>query len=130
MTLLNFLVLTCKRDFCIFLILERIESNLLKINWLRGVIRLHSNNAGVLEQVFIVSHSYQTYFNFLGSDHNLNCELRYQMITITRFTSIIILNWRQLSSFTGWTWNRGLPFCYGISKHCMEYFPCHQTWTK
>jgi hypothetical protein len=49
-------------------VLERIESDLLKINWLRGVILLHSNSVGALGQVCIVSHSYQTYFSFLRLD--------------------------------------------------------------
>ena len=44
--------------FLYSLVLERIESNLSKINWLRGVILLHSNSVGALGQVFIVSHSY------------------------------------------------------------------------
>jgi hypothetical protein len=41
------------------LVLEQTESDLSKINWLRGIIQLHSNSAGALRQVFIVSHSYQ-----------------------------------------------------------------------
>jgi len=56
----------------------------LKINWLRGVIRLHFNNVGVLGFIFIVSHSYQTSFNFSRSDLNLDCKLHDYMIT--RFT--------------------------------------------
>jgi hypothetical protein len=53
-----------------FLVLERTESNLSKINWLRGIIRLHFNSVCVLEHVLIVSHSYQTSFGFLRSDLN------------------------------------------------------------
>jgi hypothetical protein len=67
-------------------ILERIKFDLSKINWLRGVILLHSNLIVVLGQVFIVSHSYQTYFGFPRSDLNLDCGLCDHMIT--RFTSI------------------------------------------
>jgi hypothetical protein len=40
-----------------------------------------SNSAGALGQVSIVSHSYQTYFGFLGSDLNLDCGLRDHVIT-------------------------------------------------
>ena len=40
------------------LVLERIESDLSKINWFRGVILLHFSSVGALEQVSIVSHSY------------------------------------------------------------------------
>jgi hypothetical protein len=39
-------------------ILEWIESDLSKINWLCGVILFHSNSIGTLGQVFIVSHFY------------------------------------------------------------------------
>ena len=35
-----FLVLTCESDSCIFLVLERTEFDLSKINWLRDVILL------------------------------------------------------------------------------------------
>jgi hypothetical protein len=66
-------------------ILEQTESNLSKIKWLRGIILLHSNNGGALGQVSIVSHSYQTYFDFSGSDLNLNCGLRDHVIM--RFAS-------------------------------------------
>jgi hypothetical protein len=38
----------CER-FLHFLVLEQIEFDLSKINWLRSVIRLHSNNVGVLD---------------------------------------------------------------------------------
>jgi hypothetical protein len=71
--------------FLYFSIPERTESDLLKINWLCGVILLHSNNVGTLGQVFIVSHSYHIYFGFPESDLNLNCGLRDHVIT--RFTS-------------------------------------------
>jgi hypothetical protein len=66
-------------------VLEQIESDLSKINWLRGVIVLHSNSVSALGQVSIVSHSYQTYFGFPGSDLNLDCGLRDHVIT--RFVS-------------------------------------------
>jgi hypothetical protein len=49
--------LTCER-FLHYLVLEQAESDLSKINWLRGVIQLHSNSVGALGQVFIVPHSY------------------------------------------------------------------------
>jgi hypothetical protein len=39
-------------------------------------------------QVFIVSHSYQTYFGFLGSDLNLDYELHDHVIM--RFASIFL----------------------------------------
>jgi len=42
-----------------------------------------------LEQVFVVSHSYQTYFGFPGSDFNLDCGLRDHVIT--RFVSVVEL---------------------------------------
>jgi hypothetical protein len=45
-------------------VLERTESDLSKINWLRGVILLNPIVFGALGQVSIVSHSYQTYFGF------------------------------------------------------------------
>jgi hypothetical protein len=41
-----------------------------------------------LGQVFIVSHSYQTYFGFPGSDLNLDCGLRDHVIT--RFASNVM----------------------------------------
>jgi len=66
-------------------ILERTEYDLSKINWLRGVILLNLNSVGALGQVSIVSHSYQTYFGFPGSDLNLDCGLRDHVIT--RFAS-------------------------------------------
>jgi hypothetical protein len=68
-----------------YLVLERIEFDLSKINWLRGVILLHSNSVGALKQVSIVSHSYQTYFGCPRSDLNLHCGLRGHVIT--RFAS-------------------------------------------
>ena len=64
---MKFLVLTCESDSYI---LERAESDLSKLNWLCDVILLHSNSVGTLGQVFIVSHSYQTYFSFLELDLN------------------------------------------------------------
>jgi hypothetical protein len=51
-----------------------------------------------LGQVSIVSHSYQTYFDFPGSDLNLDCGLRDHVIT--RFTSLILLI--RESIFVGW----------------------------
>ena len=48
------------------LVLEQTKYDLSKIIWLRGVIQLHSNSVAILGMVFIVSHSYQTYFNFPG----------------------------------------------------------------
>jgi len=73
--------------FLYFLVLEQTKSDLSKINWLLSVIRLHSNSIGSLWQVFIVSHSYQTSFDFPRSDLNLDCGLRDHMIT--RFASQI-----------------------------------------
>jgi hypothetical protein len=64
------------------LVFERTESDLSKINWFYGVILLHFNSVGALWQVFIVWHSYQTYFSFLGSDLNLDCGLRDHEIRI------------------------------------------------
>jgi hypothetical protein len=62
------------------LVLERIESDLSKINWLRGVILLIP-----IELVpwgrFPLCHSYQTYFSFPGLDLNLDCGLRDHVIT-------------------------------------------------
>jgi hypothetical protein len=50
--------------FLYSLVLERTEIDLSKINWFYGIIRLHSNSVGVLEQVSNVSHSYQASFGF------------------------------------------------------------------
>ena len=44
-----------------------------------------SNSVGALRQVSIVPHSYQTYFDFSGSDLNPDCKLRDH--TIMRFAS-------------------------------------------
>jgi hypothetical protein len=66
-------------------VLERTESDLLKINWLHDIILFYSNSGGALGQVSIVSHSYQTYFGFSGLDLNLDYELRDQVIM--RFAS-------------------------------------------
>jgi len=74
--------------FLYSLILEQIESDLSKINWFRGVILLHSNSVGALEQISIVSHFYQIYFGFPWSDVNLDCGLRNHVIT--RFASVDI----------------------------------------
>jgi hypothetical protein len=57
-------------------VLEQTEFDLSKINWLYGIILLHSNSVGALEQVSIVLHSYQTFFDFPGSELNLDCGLR------------------------------------------------------
>ena len=57
-------------------VLERTESDLSKINWLRGVILLIPIVLVPWGQVSIGSHSYQTYFGFPGSDLNLDCGLR------------------------------------------------------
>jgi hypothetical protein len=57
-------------------VLERTESDLSKINWLHDIILFYSNSGGALGQVSIVSHSYQTYFGFSGSDLNLDYGLR------------------------------------------------------
>jgi hypothetical protein len=46
---------------------------------------VQSNSVGALGQVSIVSHSYQTYFGFPGSDLNLDYGLRDHVIT--RFAS-------------------------------------------
>jgi hypothetical protein len=62
-------------------VLEQIESDLSKINWIRVVILLHSNI------VFFVSHSCQTFFGFLRSDLTLDCELRDHVIM--RFTLVL-----------------------------------------
>jgi hypothetical protein len=83
----KFFSLMCKRDSCIFFVLEQTKSDLSKINWLLSVIRLHSNSVGFLGQVFIMSHSYQTSFDFSGLDLNLDCGLCDHMIT--RFASQI-----------------------------------------
>jgi hypothetical protein len=60
-----------------------------------------SNSVGVLGQVSIVSHSYQTYFSFPGSDLNLDYGLRDHMIT--RFASVGI---------RARLWNKVISFCY------------------
>jgi hypothetical protein len=62
-------------------VLERTESDLSKINWLRGVILLHPNSVGALGQVSIVSHSYHIYFDFPELDLNLDCGLHDYVIT-------------------------------------------------
>jgi hypothetical protein len=74
--------LMCERDSCIFFVLEQTESDLSKINWLRDVIRFHSNNVDALRQVFIVLYSYQISFGFLRSNLNLNCGLHDHEIRI------------------------------------------------
>jgi hypothetical protein len=58
-------------------------TDLSKINWFRGIIRLHSNSVGALRQVFIVSHSYPTYFSVLGSDLNLDCGMHDHEVRIS-----------------------------------------------
>jgi hypothetical protein len=73
--------------FLYSLVLERIESNLSKINWLHGVILLHSNSVGALGQVFIVSHSYQAFFGFPRSDLNFDCGLRDDEVHISWYQS-------------------------------------------
>jgi len=73
-------------------VLERTESDLSKINWLRCIILLHSNSFSALGQVSIVSHSYQIYFSFPRSYLNLDCRLRDHVIM--RFASVGI--WARL----------------------------------
>jgi hypothetical protein len=73
-------------SFLHYLIFELTEFDLSKIKWLCGIIQLHPHNVGALRQVFIMSHSYQISFSFLGSDLNLNCRLRDHKLT--RFTSV------------------------------------------
>ena len=68
--------------FLHFLVLERTESDLSKINWRHST---QSNSVGALGLVSIVSHSYQTYFGFPGLDLNLDYGLRDHVIT--RFAS-------------------------------------------
>jgi hypothetical protein len=58
--------------------------------WLYDVILLHYKSVGTLGQVFIVSHSYQTYFGFPGSDVNLDCGLRYHIITMFASTQVFV----------------------------------------
>ena len=67
-------------------VLERTESDLYKINWLVASFYLISIVFGALRQVSIVSHSYQNFFGFLGSDFNLDNGLRDQLIM--RFVSV------------------------------------------
>jgi len=62
-------------------VLERTESDLSKINWLRDVILLHPNSVGALGQVSIVSHFYHIYFGFPELDLNLDCGLHDYVIT-------------------------------------------------
>jgi len=59
----------------------------------------HSNSVGVLRQVSIVSHSYQTYFSFLGSDFNLDSGLHDHVIT--RFSSDIPIYSKGLDEHVG-----------------------------
>ena len=68
-------------------VLERIEFDLSKINWFRGIIWLHSNNVGALRHVSIMSHFYHTSFGFLGSYLYLDYGSHDHMIT--KFTSLI-----------------------------------------
>ena len=63
------------------LVLEQTESDLSKIKWLCGVILVIPIVLVPWEQVSIVSHSYQTYFGFPGSDFILRCGLRDHVIT-------------------------------------------------
>ena len=53
---------------------------------MRVILAFFRISVGGLRQVFIVSHSYQTYFGFSGSDLYLDCGLRDHVIT--RFASI------------------------------------------
>ena len=53
--------------------------------------KLGSNSVDALGQVSIVSHSYQTYFGFPGSDLNLDCGLCDYVIT--RFASCCLSGW-------------------------------------
>jgi hypothetical protein len=50
-------------------VFERTESDISKINWLYGVIRLHFNSVGVLGYVSIILHSYLISFGFLRLDN-------------------------------------------------------------
>ena len=69
-----------------FSVLERTESDLSKINWLCGVILLLPIVLVPWGQVSIVSHSYQTYFGFPGSDLILRCGLRDHEVRIRWYT--------------------------------------------
>ena len=77
---LNFSVLTCESDSCIVQFLNElnltIEDSL--ASWHHST---QSNSVGALGQVFIVSHSYETYFGFPGLDLNLDCGLHDHVIT-------------------------------------------------
>jgi hypothetical protein len=56
-------------------VLQWTKFDLSKINWFSSIILFYSNSIGALRQVFIMSHSYQIYFSFLGSNLNLDCDL-------------------------------------------------------
>jgi hypothetical protein len=58
-------------------------TDLSKIIWFCGIIRLHSNSVGALRHVFIVSHFYQIYFSVLGSYLNLDCGMRNHEVRIS-----------------------------------------------
>jgi 4-amino-4-deoxy-L-arabinose transferase-like glycosyltransferase len=73
----------CESDSCIFIVLERTKSDLLKINWLRGIILL----IPIVLVPWAMSHSYHTYFGFPGSDLNLDCGLRDHEIHISWYQS-------------------------------------------
>jgi len=85
-------------SFLLSSVLERTESHLSKINWLRGVILLHSNSVGALGQVFIVSHSNQNYFGFPGLDLNLDWGLCNHEVHINH-PNIEIYLWNLLVKF-------------------------------
>jgi hypothetical protein len=72
-------ILTCE-IFLHSLVCEQTKTDLSKINWLYGIIQLHSNSGSALGQVFIVLYSYKTSFGFSRSDLNLNCGLCDHMI--------------------------------------------------
>ena len=81
------------------LVLERTESDLSKINWFCGIILLISIVLVPWGQVSIVSHSYQTYFGFPGSDLILGCGLRdHEVRIISSLGFWVSFEWTSLKS--------------------------------
>ena len=72
-----------------------------------------SNNVGALRQVSIVSHSYQTYFGFPGSNLNLDCGWRDHVIM--RFASVGI---------RARLWNKVISLYYFIFLVFLKVFQC------
>jgi hypothetical protein len=83
---LIFFVLTCESDSCILQFLNELNLTYWRLISFVASFYFIPNSVGSSGQVFIVSHSYQTYFDFSWSDLNLYCGLCNRMIT--RFVAV------------------------------------------